>query len=239
MARHMAWWVAAGLVAAAVAATTTLPATSDPPRSAQLAPASQPAASRPAPPGGREHGESEAEVLAVLKDRLPMRYERLMELKASDPSDYSRNLNRMRRWYGYWKRMPAAIQDADIVQQTTSVRIWQLVDQMRQAPKRDQTATKAELTDLVAKQFEAETVVMAYRLEMLEKALAQMREHLAERREKRDAMVAERVEGLMRATTQPAGQPSPHPRGEDMFGPPPGPPGPPGEGGPPDRPPPP
>jgi hypothetical protein len=79
---------------------------------------------------------------------------------------------------------------------------------------------------------------MAYRLEMLEQALARMREHLAERREKRDAMVAERVEGLMQATTQPAGQPPPHPRGEDIFGPP-GPPGPPGEGGPPDQPPPP
>ena len=236
MARHMAWWVAVGLVAAAVAATTTVPATSDPPRSAQLAPASQPAASRPAPPGGREHGESEAEVLAVLKDRLPLRYERLMELKAADPDDYARNLNRMRRWYGYWKRMPAAIQDADIIQQTTSVRIWQLVDQMRQASESSRAAMQEELTVLAAKQFEAETVVMAYRLEMLEKALARMREHLAERRDKRDALVAERVDELLRATTQPAGQPPPHRRGDDVFGPPPGPPG---EGGPPDRPPPP
>jgi hypothetical protein len=226
----------AGLIAAAVAATTTAPATYEPAPSVQVAPTSQPAASQPGPPGRRDHGESEAEVLAVLKDRLPLRYQRLMELKESNPEDYARNLNRMRRWYGYWKRMPAAIQDADIIQQTTSVRIWQLVDQMRQAPEADRAAMQKELAALAAKQFEAETVVMAYRLEMLEKALARMREHLAGRREKRDAMVAQRVERLLGATTQPADQRPPRRRGDDVFGPPPGPPE---EPGPPDRPPPP
>jgi hypothetical protein len=243
MVRHVLWWLgAAGLIAVAVAATTR-PAKFEPTPSVQVAPASQPAASRPGPPGRRERGESETEVLAVLKDRLPLRYERLMELKASDPQEYTRNLNRMRRWYSYWKRMPAAIQDADIVQQTTSVRIWQLVDQMRQASEADRATMQEELATLAARQFEAETVVMAYRLEMLERALARMREQLAERRAKRDAMVAQRVKHLLAATTQPTGQ---HPLrrggGEDVFGPPPGPPeqpGPPSEPGPPDQPPPP
>ena len=237
MSRHVAGWLGvAGLIVAVAAGTAAAQATSRPAIDAQAESASQPAATQPAPPGRRDRGESEAEVLAVLKDRLPMRYQRLMELKESDPNEYTRNLGRMRRWYGYWKRMPTAIQDADIIQQTTSVRIWQLVDQMRQASESSRAAMQEELTVLAAKQFEAETVVMAYRLEMLEKALARMRQHLAERRDKRDALVAERVDELLRATTQPAGQPPPHRRGDDVFGPPPGPPG---EGGPPDQPPPP
>jgi hypothetical protein len=218
----------AGLIVAVAAGTAAAQATSRPAVDAQAESASQPAATQPAPPGRRDRGESEAEVLAVLKDRLPMRYQRLMELKESDPNEYTRNLGRMRRWYGYWKRMPTAIQDADIIQQTTSVRIWQLVDQMRQASEADRAALQKQLTDLAAKQFEAETVVMAYRLEMLEKALARMREQLAERREKHDAFLAERVDRLLRATTQPADQHPPRRRGGEGFGPPPGPPDEPG-----------
>ncbi|MCJ7544431.1 MAG: hypothetical protein MUP47_07695 [Phycisphaerae bacterium] len=211
MAKRMAWCL--GVVAVIVAALAG--AATAPSQEAATQPASQPAASQPSGPGRRE---SEAEVLAVLKERLPLRYQRLMELKESSPEEYARNLGRMRRWYGYWKRMPPAIQDADIIQQTTSVRIWQLVDQMRQAPTdADRAPLREQLTEAVGKQFEAETVVMAYRLEMLEKALTRMRQHLAERREKRHTFLAERVERLLQATTQPADQRRPHRRGEEGF----------------------
>ncbi len=204
MSRRIARWpVVAGLMIATAAGTALAPQEVQAPPASQPA-TSQPATSRPSPFARRE---SEAEVLAVLKDRLPLRYQRLIELKESSPQEYTRHLNRMRRWYGYWKRMPTAIQDADVLQQTMSVRIWQLVEQMRQAaPEAARPALEQQLTEAVAKQFEAETVVMAYRLEMLERALARVREHLAERREKRDALLAERVEELLRATTQPAGQ---------------------------------
>lgn len=211
MTKPMAWCVGtAAVIVAALAGAATAPS-----EEAQTQPTSQPAASQPTGPGPRA---SEAEVLAVLKERLPLRYQRLMELKESSPEEYARYLGRMRRWYGYWKRMPAAIQDADIIQQTTSVRIWQLVDQIRQATAdADRAALQEQLTEAVTKQFEAETVVMAYRLEMLEKALARMRQHLADRREKRDTFLAERVDRLLQATTQPADQRPPRRRGEGGF----------------------
>jgi hypothetical protein len=218
MAKPIVWCVGVtAVLVAALAGAATAP--SDP---AQTRPASQPAASGPAT---RPQRESEAEVLAVLKDRLPLRYQRLMELKESSPEEYARHLNRMRGWYRYWKRMPAAIQDADVIQQTATVRIWQLVDQMRQAKSdADRPALQQQLTEAVAKQFEAETIVMAYRLEMLEKALARMRQHLADRREKPDTFLAERMDRLLKATTQPADQRPPRRRGEEgLEGPGPGP----------------
>ena len=215
MSRHMAGWlVGAGLILALVPGTATAPPPSAP-SDAMTQPTSQPAASQPTGPGRRE---SEAEVLAALQQRLPLRYQRLMELKDSNPQEYTRTLNRMRGWYAYWKRMPPAIQDADVVQQTMTVRIWQLVDQMRQAPSdTDRTVLRDQLTGVVAKQFEAETVVMAYRLEMLEKALARMREHLAQRRQNPQGFLAERMERLLRATTQPAEPRGPHRREEEGF----------------------
>lgn len=218
MLKAMVWCLAATAVIL-LAATAARTAPADEAASAP-APTSQPAASQPSPPpppppehpdrpdrhDRRDRQENEAEVLAVLKERLPLRYERLMELKESDPSNYARNLGRMRWWYSDWKRLPGAIQDADIVQQTLTVQMWQIVDVLRQAPEAERPALQTELAVVVAKQFEAETVVMAYRLEMMEQALARMREHLAERREKVDTFLADRMERLMRATTQPADQ---------------------------------
>ena len=198
MSRRLAWWLLmAGIVVAGVSAVGQ-----DEP---VPPPATQPTSQPTSQPTTRRARASDAEVLATLQERLPLRYQRLMELRQTAPEDYSRHLDRMRRWYEDWRRMPPAIQDADVLQQVMNVRVWQLVDKLRQGDSdTDKAELQEQLRQAVAKQFEAETVVMGYRLEMLEQGLVRMCEHLAERREKVENFISERVDRLLRASTQPS-----------------------------------
>jgi hypothetical protein len=186
-----------GLVAAFAVAQEQ--PTSAPAEGERTCPASQPTSAK--------GGNGEAEMLAVLQKRLPLRYERLMELKRTDPAKYDFHLARMMRWYREWRRMPPALQDADIQQQTMAVRIWRIVDTLRETTSEKARAKlHAALSEAVAQQIEAEDKLTKHHVEMLEKKLARLKEHLEERKRDRAALLRKRVDCLLQAASQPADQ---------------------------------
>ncbi len=143
-------------------------------------------------------------MLDVLQKRLPLRYERLMELKQTNAAKYAFHLARMMQWYREWKRLPPAIQDADIRQQTMNVRIWQIVERLRDTPsEKAQAKLRKALSEAVAKQIEAEHKLIEYRLEMLEKELLRLKEQLKEHSRDRSSLIKNRVDHLLRAASQP------------------------------------
>lgn len=147
----------------------------------------------------------EEDVLAVLQSRLPMRYERLMKLKDSDSKRYAFYLDRMKEWYEDWRRMPPPIQDADIAGQLLRVKVWQILEKLRQQPPaEDRQKLEKELADAVTQQFDIEGTLLEHRLKVLEEDLDRVRSQLQERVAQRDAMIKGRIDWLLRASTQPA-----------------------------------
>jgi len=181
-------------------------------------PASAPAETWPEGPASQpaSHGDrTEApKVLAVLKERLPMRYKRLMELKETDPNAYAFHLAEMIQWYEEWKRWPAAIQDADILQQSMTVQIWQIVKKMQKmTAEKSRDKLREELKDAVTKQVDAEHQVNEYKLSLLEAELTRMKEQLDEHDRNRDAVIEGYMDHLLQAASQPAEQH--HPKKHD------------------------
>jgi hypothetical protein len=190
---------AATILAAGVAVAKKEQPTSAPAEMRHSQPASQPASC-----GDRTEAPK---VLAVLKDRLPMRYKRLMELKETDPNEYAFHLAEMIQWYEEWKHWPPAIQDADILQQSMTVRIWQIVKKMQKTTsEKSRDKLREDLKEAVTKQIDAEHQVNEYKLGVLEEELTRMREQLDEHNRNRDAVIEGTMDHLLQAASQPAEQ---------------------------------
>lgn len=147
----------------------------------------------------------EEEVLKLFKQRLPLRYERLMKLKATNPKEYILAMEEAKEFYCEYKRMPRDVQDYQISEMKMKVRCWQIAEQLRRHPSQAETQKLTEeLRGLVARRFEAEQKVLEFRLDELEKEIARLKKKLQERSQQREKFIQDRLEKILRASTQPA-----------------------------------
>lgn len=147
------------------------------------------------------------ELLDSLKEYRPDFHKRLIQLRTDDPRAYRSALGGAWRWYRRlgWKDMPLEVKRAAIAEQKARVQIWRLVRKTREASSAQEKLSLAgELRQAVVERFEARQVLMTYRLERLEKEIQRLRAELKERADQQEQIVAERIERLMKATTQPA-----------------------------------
>lgn len=147
----------------------------------------------------------EEEVLELFKHRLPLRYERLMKLKSTDQKKYVLAMEEAEEFYREYKRMPKDVQDCQISEMRMKVRCWQIAEQLRRQPSEAETLKLTEeLRSLVARRFEAEQKVLEFRLGELEKEMARLKKKLQERSQQREKLIQDRLEKILRASTQPA-----------------------------------
>lgn len=143
----------------------------------------------------------EKELLAVLKDKRPELYKRLIDMKGKDTNrpSYRWTLQMMWRWYERWKHLPKEIQDAAIAEMDSKIEGYRLAREMQKVDsvgEKEQIMTK--LRGVVGKQFDAEQTVRGYRLTQLAKQLERAREELQARAKRRAEIIDELVERLVK-----------------------------------------
>lgn len=145
----------------------------------------------------------EKELLAVLKDKRPELYERLIHQRRTNRMRYRWVLQMMWRWYQRWKHLPEEIQDAAITVMDSKAQAWRLAREMRKAASEGEKGQLlAKLRGVVAKRFDAEQKVRAHRLAQLERQLKRAREELKARAKRRTKIIDELVERLIKGSSR-------------------------------------
>lgn len=129
--------------------------------------------------------------LQMLKEKQPEEYERLQELRESDPEAFLDEIrkrfrqhikSRMRKHVGPHNR-----------------ECMELAKKYHDAENPEEKAElKQELQDAVKKAFDARVEQQAAMIKRMEERLNKLRDHLAARKANRDEICAERVENLTR-----------------------------------------
>jgi len=161
--------------------------------------------------------QQEEELLAALKDRAPSQYERLIRLRKERPGVYRWALRKTWAWYQRWKDLPEEIQAAAVTEHLERMKIFRLVLAYRAATSEARRAKlKSELVESIKRQFDAEQKRQEYRIEQLKAQIRQLEQELARRAARRDEIVRQRVEAVLkggalrpfgpRPRTRPAGR---------------------------------
>jgi len=180
-----------------------------------LRPATQPAATRPAPRQGRMQRsmispERQAELKRFLKERTPELHAQLERLQKEDP-DKARRL--LERAYRLWRRVrayPPEVRDAALARQRLNVAVAETLEKIRKSKDPTQrTEPLQTLRKLLGRQFDYEQIVQEYRVKRLSRQLAELRAEVERRRRSRAKIIAEWLDRLSRAplATQPAAAP--------------------------------
>ncbi|GAG12560.1 unnamed protein product [marine sediment metagenome] len=139
--------------------------------------------------------EQEAELLKALKEKLPGRYEALIKLREEKPRAYRWALRGTWRWYQRWKNLPEEVQKAAIVEQAERMQIVRILKAIGEAKDPAEKARlKKDLTESVARQFDAEQKRHRHHLQELKEQIRRLEEELRRRIEDRDKMIQQRLE---------------------------------------------
>lgn len=158
----------------------------------------------------------QAELLGWIKQRRPEHLHRLEELRQDRPQQYQMALRMLWRWYQSYKQLPEPLREDFLVEQELRMKTWRLAQAIRQAPDEQARAKLIEeLRGALNRQFEAELKVQRWRLKEMEERLAKVRQDLQQRQENRQAEIDKRLDGLLKASTQPGGRP---PEGGPLHG---------------------
>jgi len=157
----------------------------------------------PVPPPPRQPNlapEQEAELLAMLKDKRPDDYNRLVRLRDENPRDYRWALGAMWRAYQQYRNLPADMQKVADQAQQARIKAWRLSREMR-AAKDDESKTRlrAELTETLQIEFDAEQKMREYHLAQLEEQIKRLAAEVKERAQQRDHVIEENLTRLLEA----------------------------------------
>ncbi|MBS3734849.1 MAG: hypothetical protein KGY99_07965 [Phycisphaerae bacterium] len=153
--------------------------------------------------------EQEAELLAFLKRHRPDRHAALLTLKDEHPRMYYRWLRRIQRLYEEVQDRPEDVRQATLRLWDYRVQIGKRLRDLRDAEGDRRKELTDALHELVAARFDDEQTVRRYRLDKLADHLERLREKWQNRQERRDAVIAERVEALIEHGPEPRRRPGP------------------------------
>ncbi len=176
-----------------------------------LTPATQPVAIGPTSrPSGGEALKGEEQLLAILQHRDPASYQAVLKLKETDPAEYRRFVNRVSIWMEGIKDLPPEVAEANKTLQETRVKLWRLGQLIRQmAPKKVRPRIIEEIRQAAERQFDAELVLLQYRIKHLRVDIDRIEKKVQERSSQRDKCIQERIERILHPATQPATQEAP------------------------------
>ena len=168
----------------------------------------QSAATQPATqPAGGEAQKREEQLLAMLKCRDQANYEAVLKLKETDPAEYRRYVRRASGWLDELKDMPPQVAEAHMVFQETKVKLWRLAELLRTSrSKRARSRLTEQVHQTVERLFDAESLVLQYRVEHLRQDIDRLEKKLKDRSARREELIKQQIEQVLNPTTQPAGQ---------------------------------
>lgn len=140
----------------------------------------------------------------MLQRRMPDRYERYVRMRDENPMAYRAALRDLWGWYARWKNASPEVQDAFVGEQLAQTRINQIVRRLAQAGDDERQRLLEELRKTVAEHFDAEYRIQQAKLESIEEQIETLRSEMSQRSEQRSALIQERFERWLRASTQPA-----------------------------------
>jgi len=182
----------------------------------------QPASDRAARWRDREvlSPQEESELLAVLKEKRPQRYQALTALRERNPKRYRSAVRDIWRWYQRWKHLPPEVQDAHIAELDCRAEIGRLVHAIRTAgDEEDRDSLEEQLRQVIRAQFQAEQVRREHQLAVLAERLRQLRQELQEQSARPDRVVQRRFEYWLEVAEKSRRQGHPHSHGPE-HGPP-------------------
>jgi len=149
--------------------------------------------------------EQQAQALEYLKEKEPARYEQVLELRKSNPKQYTARLRSTWWWMQRIKDMPLKVQQAYTLRRDAYVNIWRLVNKLRESDSADEKSRLSkQLLKQVRENFDAGQIVSEYQLGKLAERIVKMRQDLRKRAEDRDSLIMEEYQRRLAASTQPA-----------------------------------
>jgi len=140
------------------------------------------------------------EVLGFARRHVPELHPRLLALRKEDPrqaESLMRRLGGVMRWV---QRLPPEVRQAAIASHALNVEIFSTADRLRRrGDGEERKQLKAKLAGLVDRQFGQDQVVREHQIDRLAGHLAELEQRIRQRRDERDRILAERLEGLLNA----------------------------------------
>lgn len=154
--------------------------------------------------GGRRHRrperlteEQQAELLAAMQKHYPEAAKHLAELKERNPRRYRVAMAMLWRRHQQLQAMPAEQREAVVQEKRLRVKIARLQRALEAATdSAERERLGKQLAEAVGELFDVEQTRFRQRLARLEAHVKRLREELADRQERRDEIIAERVEAL-------------------------------------------
>jgi len=159
--------------------------------------------------------KQEDEILRLLKDKRPRYYERLVRIRTESPERYRVALRAMYGFLRRWRGLPEDVRNLAMEEKDARIRIVQLIRRIRAGDDAEEQAElKRQLREAVAEHLDAEQKLRERRLAHLEQEIKRLREELSRNRQRREELIAERVQRWLRRPMRPGGPPRRgHPEG--------------------------
>jgi len=142
--------------------------------------------------------KQQAEVLKVLKTRLPELHERLIKTKKHNPDRYTFAIVNAWEFYQRFKVVPEEVADAMFTHYKSRINIWQLANATNDATDEK---TKKELAQKlkasVTLAFDSDIVVRKHRLSQLEQQIKDIKDKLTFRRKNRKDVLEKQVQEIV------------------------------------------
>ncbi|NBB96428.1 MAG: hypothetical protein GVY16_11915 [Planctomycetes bacterium] len=155
---------------------------------------------RPGGPRPAMTDEQVADVLEFVKAHWPEYHTRLRQVRRENPRRFRMMIRAAAHRMKQFTSLSEEEREARIRESKLKIEIYRLSKQYRSAETDERKqAIRAELKQTVGEAFDVEQTVREYSLQRLESQLRQLRRDLGKRAERRDEIISERVEDIIRA----------------------------------------
>ena len=154
-------------------------------------------------PGRQMTQQQEEELLSAIKKWRPGQYRRLTKLREDRPHVYRMALRRIWPRYEELKGMSDDERQRAMAGHEARLRIWRLLQEAGRAPNSEtKKRVIGELREPVSKVFEAEQARLENRLTRLEEEIRRVRQELKERAQRKDEIITERIERMLKTAAR-------------------------------------
>lgn len=157
------------------------------------------------PHKGIEHAfrmspEEEKEAIDFIKETTPRRFERLEKMKLRAPMKYKKILHRVlmrRRKLEHLKEVDPERYKLLKAQQEIEVKIWELVEEYKEADESKKQQIKTKLHKLLSELFDLREEEKEFEIKRLEKELQKLRELTEQRKKHKDEIISRHIDELL------------------------------------------
>ena len=141
-------------------------------------------------PNRAERAQHDAEMLEMIKERHPEKYEHLMQLQQDDPEAFRNAMHKVRRYMKGAKGKGLSPEEREAMM-TLHEDFKDALQEYRSAPKSKQKELYTELTELAEEIFDAKQKHRKARLKKIREHVTELEAEIEERDASRDELIKE------------------------------------------------